>query len=262
MSGVGDTVGRTAMVLAAGYGRRMRPLTDTRPKPLVQLLQRPLIDRALDRLAAAGVTTAVINTHYLADRLHAHLEGRAQPRVRISHEPDELLDTGGGVARALPDLGRDPFFVLNGDMFWLDGYTPALERMAAAWDAERMDALLLVNKTTDAIGYAGLGDFMVDIDGRARRRHELEVAPFAFTGIQILQPRLFDYAPEGPFSLNLLYDQAEAGGRLFAMPHDGLWFHLSTPADVETAETELIEMGFRHERDGVDDRDRSGADAR
>jgi MurNAc alpha-1-phosphate uridylyltransferase len=242
-----NPVSRMAMVLAAGYGKRMRPLTETRPKPLVNLMGRPLIDRLLDRLGETGVATAVVNTHYLGEQLEGHLSGRREPEVVISREPETPLDTGGGVARALDTLGAGPFYVLNGDVFWLDGYTPALERLAAAWDPERMDALLLVSKTAEAIGYQGAGDFMVDIEGRARRRQEHEVAPFAFTGIQILHPRLFKYAPEGVFSLNQLYDQAEAGERLFAVPHDGLWFHLSTPEDLDMAEAELTEMGFHHE---------------
>jgi MurNAc alpha-1-phosphate uridylyltransferase len=240
-------VSGTAMVLAAGYGKRMRPLTDTRPKPLVNLMGRALIDRLLDRLGEAGVESAVVNTHYLGEQLEAHLAERHDPEVAISREPEAPLDTGGGVAKALDTLGDGPFYVLNGDVFWLDGYSPALERLAAAWDPERMDALLLVSKTAEAVGYQGAGDFMVDIEGRARRRQEHEVAPFAFTGIQILHPRLFKYAPEGPFSLNQLYDQAEAAERLFAVPHDGLWFHLSTPDDLDMAEVELTEMGFHHE---------------
>ena len=239
--------GAKAMVLAAGFGKRMRPLTEQRPKPLVRLMNRPLIDRILDRLGEAGVTEAVVNTHYLGAQLHTHLEGRDKPAITISHEAETLLDTGGGILNALGDLGERPFYALNGDVFWLDGYTPALQRLADAWDPDRMDALLLVNRTPDAIGYAGLGDFMLDIEGRARRRTEHEVAPFAYTGIQILHPRLFEYAPDGPFSLNLLYDQAEASGRLFALPHDGLWFHLSTPGDLTTAENVLDEMGFRYE---------------
>ena len=245
-----ERVGNTAMVLSAGYGKRMRPLTERAPKPLLPLLQRPLIDRLLDRLSDAGVTDAVVNTHYLAEQLERHLAERRQPAVRVRREPDEPLDTGGGVANALDLLGERPFFVLNGDLFWLDSYTPALDRLAAAWDPERMDALLLVSETVDAIGYAGNGDFIVDIEGKARRRREQEIAPFAFTGIQILHPRLFRYAPDGPFSLNLLYDQAEAGERLFALPHDGLWFHLSTPADMDLAERHLIDMGFRYEAAG------------
>lgn len=238
-----------AMVLAAGYGKRMRPLTETTPKPLLTLLRRPLVDRLLDRLREAGVDEAVVNTHYLADQLERHLAARREPTVQVRREPEAPLDTGGGVANALDLLGERPFFALNGDVFWLDSYTPALDRLAAAWDPARMDALLLVTKTTDAIGYAGSGDFMVDIGGQARRRQELEVAPFAFTGIQILHPRLFRYAPEGAFSLNQLYDQAEASERLFALPHDGLWFHLSTPGDMELAEAHLLEMGFHHEAD-------------
>jgi len=240
-------VPRTAMVLAAGYGRRMQPLTAIRPKPLIEVMGRPLIVRILAHLAEAGVARVVVNTHYLAEKLHARLAGCQAPAVELVHEAEGLLDTGGGVANALDRLGERPFYVLNGDVFWLDGYTPALARLAAAWDDTRMDALLLMAPTAWAIGYTGEGDFQLDIAGRARRRRELEVAPFAFTGIQILHPRLFADAPAGAFSLNRLYDQAAAAGRLYGLVHDGLWFHIGTPGDLDLAEAVLEDMGFRHE---------------
>lgn len=238
---------RAAMVLAAGHGKRMRPLTERTPKPLIPVMGRPMIDRILDRLDAVGVETAVVNTFHLAEQLHAHLKRRRRPRVVLSPE-DTLLDTGGGVANALDALGDEPFYVVNGDVFWLEGHTPALARLAARWRDESMDALLLLSSTVHAVGYAGVGDFMLDPCGRARRRGELEIAPFAFAGIQILHPRLFDYAPAGPFSLNLLYDRAEARERLHGLRHDGVWFHIGTPGDLELAEATLAEYGFRPDR--------------
>lgn len=238
---------RTAMVMAAGYGKRMRPLTNTRPKPMVELMGRSMIDRILDRLQAIGVEQVVVNTHHLAQMLENHLVQRTAPAIEISREA-EILDTGGGVKAALDKLGDESFFVLNGDVFWLDGHAPALQRLADEWQPAKMDALLLLNATTAAIGYEGPGDFQLDTFGNARRRLEFEVAPFAFTGVQILHRRLFDYAPDGPFSLNLLYDQAEASERLFGLRHDGLWFHVGTPQDLELAEFELYELGFRENR--------------
>ena len=241
------TAPKTAMILAAGRGERMQPLTALKPKPLIEVMGRPMIERSLDRLALAGVERAAVNTHYLADKLHARLEKRTVPEIVTVHEAETLLDTGGGVANALEHLGDAPFYVLNGDVFWLDGYTPALSRLAAAWDDTRMDALLLMAPTAWAIGYEGRGDFVLDIAGRAQRRPECEVAPHAFTGLQILHPRLFKDVPDGPFSLNLLYDRAIAAERLYGLPHDGLWFHIGTPDDLTLAEDELDEMGFRHE---------------
>jgi MurNAc alpha-1-phosphate uridylyltransferase len=189
----------------------------------------------------------VVNTHHLAELLEAHLAERSAPAIETIRE-ETILDTGGGVANALERLEGDSFYVLNGDVFWLDGRTPALTRLAQQWDPERMDALLLLNATAGALGYDGPGDFQLDTFGQARRRLEFEVAPFAFTGVQILHRRLFDYAPQGPFSLNLLYDQAEAAERLHGLRHDGLWFHVGTPEDLELAEAELHELGFRKDR--------------
>ena len=224
-----------AMVLAAGLGLRMRPLTEDRPKPLIEVLGRAMLDRALDRLQAVGVAECVINTHYRGAMIHDHLSRRAAPRVSFSDE-ETLLDTGGGVKRALPRLGPGPFFAVNADVVWLDGRRPALKRLAEAWDDATMDACLLLHSTVRAIGYDGSGDFFLDPLGLVRRRCEHQVAPYVFTGVQILHPRLFADSPEGAFSLNLLYDRAEESGRLFAVVHDGEWFHIGTPDSLIDAE--------------------------
>lgn len=227
----------------------MRPLTEETPKPLLEILGGSLLDRVLDRLAAAGVRRAVVNTHHLGERIAAHLEGRRAPEVVLSPEAD-LLDTGGGVLNALDALGDGPFYVVNGDVLWLDGRRPALRRLAEAWDERRMDALLLVHPTVTAHGYDGLGDYFVDPLGRARRRGQREVVPYAFTGVQVLHRRLFDYAPAPPFSLNVLYDQAEAAERLYALPHQGMWFHVGTPEDLHRTVELLSDLGFRPEETG------------
>ena len=227
-----------AMVLAAGLGERLRPLTDSTPKPLIELHGRTLLDRILDRLEAAQVPETVINLHYLGEMIEAHLAGRKAPRIEFSHEA-ERLETGGGVQRALPLLGKAPFFVINGDVCWLDGCTPALERLAAAWDETAMDALLLLQPTSFAVGYEGMGDFTLSPLGRVRRRAEGQVAPYVFAGLQILDPRLFAGAPEGPFSLNRLYDKALEAERLWGLRHDGDWFHIGTPEGLEEVEEAL-----------------------
>ncbi len=227
-----------AMVLAAGLGERMRPLTANTPKPLIEVCGRPMIDTVLDRLAAAGVAEAVVNLHYLGEQIEAHLKDRARPRVVFSREADRL-ETGGGVRHALPLLGAEAFFVINGDVCWLDSCTPALRRLAAAWDDARMDALLLMHPTAFAVGYEGRGDFILGPDGRLRRRGEREVAPFVFAGLQILHPRLFDDTPEGAFSLNRVYDIAAERERLWGLRHDGEWFHIGTPEHLREVEDAL-----------------------
>lgn len=226
------------MVLAAGLGLRMRPLTETTAKPLLRLDGRSLLDRALDQLEAAGVPNAVVNAHWQADQVASAVAGRTAPRITLQHEAT-LLETGGGVTHALPLLGEAPFAVLNGDSVLLDGPTPALGRLAARFDAAQMDGLLLLVRTAQVDGEVGRGDFLLDPLGRVRRPKELEVAPYIFSGVQVLSPALFAGAPEGAFSLNLLYDRAIAAGRLFALVHDGVWFHLSTPADLDRAEAAM-----------------------
>jgi MurNAc alpha-1-phosphate uridylyltransferase len=225
------------MVLAAGLGKRMRPLTETMPKPLLPVAGRTLLDRVLDRFEAAGVERVVINLHYFREAMEAHLGARRQPRIELSPEP-VLLETGGGVKNALPRLGAAPFYVANADVLWLDGRSPALARLARAWNDGAMDALLLLQPAVTAVGYEGGGDYFADSLGRLRRRRAHELAPFIFAGVQILHPRLFVSAPEGAFSLNRLYDQAQEAGRLWGVRHDGLWFHVGTPEGL--AETEAM----------------------
>lgn len=228
----------TAMVLAAGLGQRMRPITDNMPKPLVQVRGEAMLDTILDRLGAHGIEKVVVNLHYLGGMIVDHLKDRRKPAIVFSQE-DDLLETGGGVKKALPLLGDAPFFVLNGDVCWLDGLTPALERLAAAWDEAEMDALLLLHPTCSAFGYEGIGDYFMDPVGRLRRRQERQIAPFIHAGIQILHPRLFAGAPEGSFSLNRLYDKAQEAERLWGVRHDGEWYHVGTPAELRAVEDAL-----------------------
>jgi len=234
---------KKAMVLAAGFGRRLRPITDNLPKPLVRLCGRTMIDRALDRLVEAGVEQAVVNLHYLGDQIVEQLSKRDDLAISYSRE-DPILETGGGVNLALSRLGPEPFFVINADICWTDGCGSALKRLASAWRDETMDALLLLQPMVSAIGYDGwAGDFMLDPLGRVRRRGEREISPFLFAGIQILHPRLFAGAPVdapgGAYSLNLLYDHAAESERLWGQRHDGLWFHAGTPEALEDVEDAL-----------------------
>lgn len=222
-----------AMVLAAGLGLRMRPLTLATPKPLLPVGGRTMLDRALDHLADAGVRQTVVNAHWLAGEIHRHLKARSD--IEISEE-EVLLETGGGVFKALPHLGDKAFFAINGDIVWTDGPRPALARLAAAWNGGGMDALLLLAPVDRAFGYEGPGDFHQDGEGRLRRRAADERCPLVFAGVQILHPRLFEGAPAGAFSLNLLYDRAAAAGRLYGVVHDGGWYHIGTPAALAEAD--------------------------
>lgn len=232
---------RRAMVLAAGLGTRMRPLTDSMPKPMVEVAGRALIDRVLDRLSATGVERAVVNVHYMADQLQRHLAGRTRPQIVISDERGLLLGTGGGVKKALPELGDAPFFHINSDTIWIDGVQPNLARLADAFDPDAMDALLLLASTTGSIGYAGRGDFTMAPDGRLARRGERQVAPFVYAGAAILAPTLFADAPQGEFSLTSLFDRAAAQGRLHGLRLEGLWMHVGTPEAVAAAEAAIME---------------------
>lgn len=242
MSGSAKSGGiRRGMVLAAGLGRRMRPITETTPKPLVPVAGRPLLDWAIDRMVEAGVELIVVNVHHLAQQIEAHVSARSSPKIVVSREP-EPLETGGGVAHALEHFEGEPFFVVNGDAFLLNGPSPALSVLSAGWDDAAMDGLLLVHPTIEAFGYVGDGDFRMDPVGILSRRIERQLAPYLFTGVQILHPRLFREIPSGPFSLNLLYDRAIASGRLRGLLHDGKYFHVGTPADLGCAETYMAHM--------------------
>lgn len=226
------------MILAAGLGTRMRPLTDDRPKPLVTVLGKTLIDHALDRLAGAGVTLVVVNVHYRADMLRSHLARRTDMDIRISDESGELLGTGGGVARALPHFGGQPFFILNADSVWVDGSIPALTDMQNRWDGERMDGLLLLAALDAAMGYDGTGDFTLDANGHIARPGG-EGTLYAYPGVQIIHPRLFADAPQGEFSTNLMWDRAIARRRLFGTVMAGMWLHVGTPGARDQAERHL-----------------------
>lgn len=228
----------TAMVLAAGLGKRMRPLTATQPKPMVRVAGKPLIDHALDRLADAGVAKAVVNVHYLADAIVAHLKERKAPIVTISDERDLLLETGGGMVKAA-DLLPDPFFSVNSDNIWLDGPYDVFRELSEAWDPERMDALLLLVPHTGARNFRGKGDFHMNGHGQLIRRRSGRVAPFVFTGVQLASKRLLRDAPEGPFSTNLLWDRAIEEGRLHGLAFNGEWFEVGSPQAIKPTEAAL-----------------------
>jgi N-acetyl-alpha-D-muramate 1-phosphate uridylyltransferase len=230
-----------AMVLAAGFGRRMRPLTATTPKPLISVCGKALIDHCLDGLQDAGVTTAVVNLHYLADLVEAHLAHRASPSIVISDERKRLMDTGGGIVQALPLIGEEPFLLRNSDSFWIEGVRPNLLRLFEVWEPERMDALLLLASSVASAGYEGRGDFFLSRTGRLARRGERLIAPFVYAGAAMLNPRLFDGAPEGPFSLNLLLDRAIEAERLYGLRLDGLWINVERPAAIAAAECAIAE---------------------
>jgi len=242
----------TAFVLAAGLGTRMRPLTDRMPKPMLRLAGRPLIDYVLDRLRDAGLHRAVVNLHYFADILQQHLAGRKDLEILLSDERAELLDTGGGIAKALSLIGDQPFIVHNSDSVWIEQSElgaggPArqadgssnIKRLIAAWDESLMDCLLMLAPSGGSLGYDGAGDFELLSDGQLRRRASDGTAPYVFAGVSIMQPRLFAEAPTGPFSLNLLWDKAIKGGRLYGMAAKGIWMHVGDPASLKLAEQQL-----------------------
>ena len=230
-----------AMVLAAGLGLRMRPLTDHMPKPLVRVAGQPLLDHVLDKLAGAGVTEAVVNVHYLPDQIIRHTATRTRPRIIISDERDVVLGTGGAVVKALPLLGKDPFFHVNADTMWIDGVRPNLTRLAEAFDPRRMDILLLMAPTTSSIGYSGRGDYAMLADGALRKRREHQVVPFVYAGAAIMSPSLFTGAPAGEFSLTKMFDRANEQERLFGLRLDGVWMHVGTPDAVAAAEEAFLE---------------------
>lgn len=237
-----SAVPRAAMVMAAGLGTRMRPLTDHLPKPLIRVAGKPLLDHVLDHLDRAGVEEVVVNVHYLPDAVEAHLAGRRSgPSVTISDERDLLLETGGGLVRAAPMIHADPFLSLNSDNLWTDGGSDTLKQLAAHWDGKRMDALLLLVPLNRAHNHRGKGDFFLEEGGRVCRRGEADSAPFVFTGIQMIAKRLLRDAPEGPFSTNLLWDRAIGEGRCYGAVHDGLWFDVGAPAAIAATEAVLAD---------------------
>ena len=232
-----EKIAHTAMVLAAGFGTRMRPLTNITPKPLIPVAGQPIIAHGFDRLRAANVSRAIVNAHYLADQIEAWCATVTTPATRVSDERDAILDTGGGIARALPLLEPDPFFVLNSDSFWIDRGTPALTRLRAAWDDAAMDCLLLLCDPAHTTGYDGKGDFVIGSDGRLLRAKAAPAGKaLAYIGGYIVHPRLFAQAPSGAFSMNLLWDRAIQGGRLFGLAHAGHWLHVGTPEAIGEAE--------------------------
>ena len=240
--GGGSMMPKSAIVLAAGLGTRMRPYNGHVPKPLVTVGGKSLIDYSLDRLAEASVEFAVVNVHHLADAIERHLVGRRHPRILISDERGGLLGTGGGIAKALPQLGAAPFFLVNSDTLWLDGPKPNFARLAERFDAKTMDGLLLLAPSAGSLGYVGRGDYIMLDDDKLRPRAEQEMAPFIYAGAAILAPALFAHAPQGAFALTRLFDRAAATGRLFGLRLDGLWMHVGTPEAVSAAEAALAAM--------------------
>ena len=232
----------TAFVLAAGLGKRMRPLTATRPKPLVEVAGMALLDHVLDRLRASGVGKIVVNVHYLPDALEAHLKRSTGFDIKISDERDQLLETGGGLVKAEPLIDCDPFLVVNSDNLWIDGPADTLKLLASHWDDAEMDALLLLGPQARARNHRGMGDFHMDKLGRLRRRGRSKVAPFVYTGIQMVSKRLLEGAPEGAFSTNVLWNKAIERGRCFGAVHQGLWFDVGTPQAIGATEQYLRDV--------------------
>jgi MurNAc alpha-1-phosphate uridylyltransferase len=233
---------KRAMILAAGLGTRMRPLTNDRPKPLVKVRGKALIDHAIDRLVRAGVETIAVNVHYRAEMLKEHLSKRSDVEIRISDETDALLDSGGGIAKVLSWFEGEPFFTHNSDSIWVEGTGHALEKMKARWDADVMDALMMLAPTVTSVCYEGRGDFMMDADGRLARVAEQRVAPFVWSGVQIVHPRLFTDLPGRKFSINRLWDRAIDRERLFGLRLDGVWMHIDRPEAIKEAEAYLADV--------------------
>jgi MurNAc alpha-1-phosphate uridylyltransferase len=231
------------MVLAAGLGKRMRPLTNTMPKPLIMVSGRPIIDHVFDHLREAGIKRAVVNIHYLPEKMKAWSRTVSDPKITISDETDAILDTGGGVARALSVLGNEPFFVMNSDSFWIDSEMPALARLKAAWRPEKMDCLLLLMKPEMTTGYGGNGDFEIAVDGRLKRKTTNSTTALAYIGGYLVHPRLFENPPGSSFSMNVLWDKAIANGRLFGLAQKGHWLHIGTPEAIAKAEEVLANYG-------------------
>lgn len=241
----------TAFVLAAGLGTRLRPLTNDTPKPLVPLAGRPLIDHVLDRLAAAGITRAVVNVHHHADKLEAHLKARRAPEIVISDERGLLLETGGGVMHARDKIGTEPFLIHNSDSVWIEPDNGNLERLLSVWDDERMDTLMLLAPSATSLGYDGKGDFFMDDNGRLARQHGERLAPHVFAGVSIAHPRLFENAPSGKFSLNVLWNEAIARQRIYGVVMEGTWMHVGDPQALQDAEDAIRNAPLSHGREGI-----------
>lgn len=239
-----SAIPRKAMVLAAGLGKRMRPITDTMPKPLVKIAGKALIDWGLDALAEVGVETAVVNVHYLPDQLVSHVSGRARPAIEISDERDALLDSGGGIVRALPRLGSSPFFILNADTFWIDRKDSSLRRLALAWNDAEMDILLMLARLDQATGHSGGTDFLLASDGRLSRAKG-DPQGLIYAGAAIVHPRIFADAPADAHSLNVEFDKALAAGRLHGMVLDGDWITVGTPDAIAPAEAAVERAAAR-----------------
>ncbi len=230
----------SAMILAAGFGLRMHPITLTIPKPLVKVANKTLIQYNLDSLVQYGINNVIINVHYLADEMENYLKMVHEPKIFISREEGELLDSGGGIKAALAKLGNSPFFVLNADSFWVNGASSNLERLAKSWNINQMDCLLLLAAGSQILGYSGTGDFLMDTNGQLMRRPEKIISPFVYAGVAIINPQIFKDTPKGPFSLNVLFDRAIAAGRLYGLRLDGDWFHIGTPKAIFEAEQRLL----------------------
>jgi MurNAc alpha-1-phosphate uridylyltransferase len=227
------------MIMAAGFGTRMRPLTNKIPKPLVKVQGRALIDHVMDRLVAAGVKTIVVNIHYMGDQIKAHVEKRKDVEIVISDETDAILDSGGGIFKALPHFKGEPFYHANADTVWVEGASHALERLKAAWNPAEMDALMLLASTVTTVCYDGRGDFMMDAEGRLSRVPEGRISPFVWMSMEILHPRLFDGMQPGKFSINPLWDKAIAKRRLYGQRLDGVWMHIDRPEAIKRSEEYL-----------------------
>ncbi|PHR16881.1 MAG: mannose-1-phosphate guanylyltransferase [Sphingopyxis sp.] len=233
----------TAMIMAAGLGQRMRPLTDNRPKPLVEVAGKAMIDHCFDKLAEAGIGKAVVNVHYLADMMEAHLAASSYPiQVKVSDEREQLLETGGGLVKAERLIGEENFFCINSDNLWTDGSTNSLHRLAQAWDEKRMDALLLLVPREVAHNYKGSGDFHLDDERRISRKRPGQQAPLIFSGIQLIAKRLLRDPPEGPFSTNIFWERAIGEGRLFGLVHEGEWFEVGSPEAIAPTEAALARV--------------------
>lgn len=241
-------IGNSAMVMCAGLGTRMKPLTLKTPKPLIKVAGKPLMAHAIDQLQSNGVNNIVVNTHYLADQVEAWTAAHHGTNIQISDERDQLLETGGGVLKACDMLGDKPFFVLNSDAFWVDqSGNSTLQKMRAAFDMKNSDFLLLLAKHESAIGFEGSGDFFCGTDNNLKRRGDAETAPFIFAGCYLMHPRVLTNCPEGPFSMNFLWDRALKANRICGLVHDGLWLHVGTPDAIENAETAIKEFQSNHQ---------------